>query len=471
VRGVGELVREWVSIAPMLRARAFAQACALPDGIYVFPGNVSPLNHNERYSPSTNTWSARANMPETPFFGALNYDYASGVIEDRAHLTGYDNSAPQVHHRYNSTTDTWDQRAQFNWPAGNTTGVTVGDKWYVMFGSGPSGNYHNVEEYNDTSDSWTRKGNAPIGQPRPLATDEWNGFIHSVDDTTSTAYKYDPALDTWSQMSIAGVSFNFGRGSFIDGFLHVVAHAGASGVFSFLGLTFDPSTNTWGSYPEPDADAGRHFGFAFCGDGDSLYLFGGQAWQTAARTSASYAYRVVDTDPDPEPIPGTATAPLNVSIGVAGRTSRAPAFVNVGVAGKTATGPVNGDVTVVGEGIATAPMNVNIGVAGKTATAPMNVDVTVSAEGTATAPIHVSIGMSSTATAPMNVDVTVIDVGVGHAPLYIDIGARKLVRVPMNVQVEVHSDGVWTAPLHANIGVTRSSTGPMLIEAATRKKS
>src|SRR5690606_4555727 len=214
----------------------------------------------------------------------------------------------------------------------------------------------------------------------------------------------------WSQMSSAGVSFNFGRGSFVDGFLQVLAHAGASGVFSFLGLTFDPSTDTWGSYPEPDADASRHFGLALCSDGDSLYLFGGQAWQTAVRTSASYAYRVVDTDPDPEPIPGTATAPLNVSIGVTGRTSRAPAFVNVGVAGKTST-------------------------------------------------------------APMDVDVTVIDVGVGHAPLYIDIGVRKFVRVPMNVQVEVHSGGVWTAPLHANIGVTRSSTGPMLIEAATRKKS
>lgn len=470
MKGVGELVREWVSIAPMPTARAFAQARALPDGIYVFPGNVSPYTHNQRYSPSTNTWSARASMPFTSSFGTINY--ASGAIEDRAHLTGYDSSAPQVHHRYNSTTDTWDQRAQFNWPASGTTGVTVGDKWYVMFGSGPSANYRNVEEYNDASDSWTRKGNAPIGRPAPLATDALNGFIYSVDDVTSTAYKYDPALDAWSQMSSAGVNFDWARGGFIDGFLHVVAHvrAGGSSEAWFLGLTFDPSTDTWGSFPEPTADATMHYALALCSDGDSLYLFGGRSL-SGVRTSASYAYRVVDTDPDPEPIPGTATAPLNVSIGVAGTTSRAPAFVNVGVAGKTATAPMNVNVTVVGEGIATAPMDVNIGVAGKTATAPMNVDVTVSAEGTATAPIHVSIGMSSTATAPMNVDVTVIDAGVGHAPLYINIGARKFVRVPMNVQVEVHSSGVWTAPLHANIGVTRSSTGPMLIEAATRKKS
>src|SRR5690606_40614668 len=118
---------------------------------------------------------------------------------------------------------------------------------------------------------------APIEQRIQCAADALNGFIYSVEDTTQTAYKYDPALDTWSQMSSAGVSFNWARGGFIDGFLHVVAHAGASGEFSFLGLTFDPSTNTWGSYPEPDAAAGRHFGLALCSDGDSLYLCGGQA--------------------------------------------------------------------------------------------------------------------------------------------------------------------------------------------------
>src|SRR5690606_25487585 len=127
---------------------------------------------------------------------------------------------------------------------------------------------------------------APIGRNIPYATDELNGFIYSVEDATSTAYKYDPALDTWSEMSSAGLGLEQGLGSLIDGVLHVVARVLPGDEYSFLSLTFDPSTNTWGSYPEPDADAGKHHNFALCGDGDSLYLFGGSELLGAA-TSAS----------------------------------------------------------------------------------------------------------------------------------------------------------------------------------------
>ena len=123
----------WVEKAPMQVARANLGVAVVNGDIYAIGGNTvtgeynfdqgfsygingSPVNTNEQYDPSTNSWTFKAPMP------TLRDSFAIAIYKDNIYCIGgrisipyvqgiTENAITEVNEVYNTLNNTWHERA------------------------------------------------------------------------------------------------------------------------------------------------------------------------------------------------------------------------------------------------------------------------------------------------------------------------------------------------------------------------
>lgn len=142
----------WGSGAPLPgsgRCYAFSTA---DDGVHVvFPSD----GYHLAYDPTTDTWDTRTTAPGAPRRGALYFTDASG----RFYLAGGSDTSRVD--RYTPTTDSWAARAALTGPSASFAAVAAGvlgsdGKIYI----GPAAQYLRI--YNPTTDTWANTTDAPL---------------------------------------------------------------------------------------------------------------------------------------------------------------------------------------------------------------------------------------------------------------------------------------------------------------------
>ena len=214
---------------------------------------LGPANTNEVYDPTTDTWTTKRDVPND-----LAYQGLMGVLyQDQIHLF-YKN----YHYVYFPANDSYSRKADV--PTQRTWGTcaAVGDKIYVIGGysyNTPIGASNVNEVYDPTTDTWTNKAPLPaslIGTTRenPVINDKiyvTHGLDALAGNFHTETYVYNPATNTWTQMSSADYPRDGVACGVIDNTLYVIG--GRTDLPGPYGLThnemYDPDLdkgdNTW----------------------------------------------------------------------------------------------------------------------------------------------------------------------------------------------------------------------------------
>ena len=195
----------WTKKTDMPTARTGLSTSVVNDKIYVI-GGISPgrqLSTVEKYDPATDTWTKKADMP-TPRWGsstsAVNGKiYAIGGYKlDNGNLVGL-----STVEEYNPTTDTWTKKTDMPTPRATGSASVVNGKIYVVGGYDGKKDLSTVEVYNPATDTWTRKADMPTARWCCFSAGAVNGkgyFIGGGDDeVVSTMEAYNPATDIWTR--------------------------------------------------------------------------------------------------------------------------------------------------------------------------------------------------------------------------------------------------------------------------------
>ena len=240
---------------------------------YGFVMSGSNLNDAHKYDKSNDTWTQLQNVP----FSSRNYSYGVN-IGDKAYMGfGYDLNGqfPTDWWQYDMNNDSWLQLANFPGSGRlHPAMIVVNNKIFVGCGNNSSGNLGDWWEYDVLTNVWTQKSNI-IGNNRHhpyyfgIGNYAYVGFGHgslpgpgsnpsSSPYIYNDFYKYDPAIDTWTQLSnfpsearVAGNQFSFnGKGYIIsgDGDNHSPL---SSGEF----WQYTPSNDSWIQLPSHPGDA------------------------------------------------------------------------------------------------------------------------------------------------------------------------------------------------------------------------
>jgi M6 family metalloprotease-like protein len=250
----------WVNRASMAKARS-AFALAVASGrLYAIGGrsNGANLAAVEAYSPTNNSWNARAALPSARYDG--NGAVASSGL---LYLPGGRNSAGTLTkslYVYNLATNVWSTKASLPISSGCGGSVMINGLLYVLTGcDGTTGFKAGLHRYTPSSNTWTARASAPSAHGHP-AVGVINGKLYvaggrnAAGTATATLHVYDPATNTWSTKA-AIPSARFGAaGQVMNGKLYVVGGTNAAGVVLAATLVYNPATNQWSTKaPMPTA--------------------------------------------------------------------------------------------------------------------------------------------------------------------------------------------------------------------------
>lgn len=248
------LINSWNPIADFGGLpRSAAVSFVLKNVAYVGTGFTSPSNNGNlvsskdfwAYSPSTDTWTQRADFPGPARGAAVGF-----ATDSRGYITlGSNGTAPYTMldlWEYHPGRNTWTQKANFP-GAGRvySTAFAADGKGYVGTGLIPNGVLSDFWEYNPTSNQWTQKNNF-AGGARAYAGSfviDKIGYIGMGQTSQSSLrdlWVYNATADTWTQKASAPSTLAVG-GTLLFG-IGKKGYAGGSAGQLWM---FDPGSNTW----------------------------------------------------------------------------------------------------------------------------------------------------------------------------------------------------------------------------------
>ena len=239
---------------------------------YAFVVSGSNTDNVYKYDKINDTW-----VELSPFPGGER-GYAYGLVVGSKAYMGFgsdpNSNFPTDWWEYDIINDSWQQKSSFpdngrNHPAM----VSVGDKIYMGCGSNTA-NLGDWYEYDIINDQWTRKTDI-IGNDRhhpfyfSIGNYAYVGFGHgsSIGPGSNPSassyiyndfYRYDPANDSWTQLSdfpsearVAGTQFSYGDYGYVlsgDGDDHGPLDNGEL-------WQYDPINDSWNQLPSHPGDA------------------------------------------------------------------------------------------------------------------------------------------------------------------------------------------------------------------------
>jgi N-acetylneuraminic acid mutarotase len=193
----------------MPTAKLMHGAAVVNGKIYVIGGSETLTSDTavtvHEYDPATDTWADKAEMP-TP-----RDSLAVSVVNDKiyaiggfSYTSGSEGKLLATIDEYDPATDTWTAKAEMPEIKSNPSSAVVDGKIYVMGGfpaPGPAST--SVLAYDPLTDSWAERASLPA--PRGVAASSmvagriylFGGLDNTSATAVSTVFEYDPDTDTW----------------------------------------------------------------------------------------------------------------------------------------------------------------------------------------------------------------------------------------------------------------------------------
>jgi N-acetylneuraminic acid mutarotase len=200
-------------------------------------------------------WTKKADMPTPRWF------HSSAVVNGKIYIIGGEPSEPipnstvfSIVEEYNPVTNTWTRKADMPTARGRLAPScpVVDGKIYVVGGSGYGADWYSptVEEYDPSTDTWTRKADMPTGR-FSLATCAVGGKIYAFGGLTSDILlgsniveEYDSTTDTWTRKANIPTVLWALCANVVNGKIYVLG--GRPGVYAIANVQeYDPTTDTW----------------------------------------------------------------------------------------------------------------------------------------------------------------------------------------------------------------------------------
>lgn len=207
------------------------------------------LSSGNVYDPSTDSWSAIANMSgtrERPAVASIN---GLLYVTNGWDSSGQPNGTLEI---YDPSTDSWSSGAANPNPmGGGSDGVNFEDKFYVIGGCDAFNcGYTTVNIYDPATDSWS----SAADYPEPIswqACGDVGGAIVCAggtagSSTTANAYSYDPGTDSWTPVA-AMPQDQWAMGYVASGGKLYVSGGVTSGFSTITnaGFVYDPGADSW----------------------------------------------------------------------------------------------------------------------------------------------------------------------------------------------------------------------------------
>ena len=241
----------------------------------VFIGVVAAIVLGGGRAKADFTWARKADMPITKM------QPSTSVVGGKIYAIGGWNAIGEWNPQwdaltrvdeYDPTTDTWTRKADMPTGRGHTNACVVDGKIYVIGGDDGLG-ISAVEVYDPVTDTWTRKADMPTRRWW-FSTCTVDGIIYVIGGRYNSAHSriveaYDPATDTWTTKSDMFTARSFLSTCVVDGLIYAIG-GGAPGKVAVE--VYDPATDTWTTKaPMPTARYGLD---AVVVDG-KIYAIGG----------------------------------------------------------------------------------------------------------------------------------------------------------------------------------------------------
>ena len=259
--------------ADMTTARFTACRTNMLGGLIYAVGNSSGTSPttNEAYDPVSDTWVGKAAYPNTIV--------AYCVVSVGDYLIGAGGSWLTTNYkytrRYTPSSNSWSNRTDMPTARDTMAGAVVDGKIYVMGGYlRGSGTYVNANEmYDNVANTWTAKTDMPTAR-YGLAVIASLGKIYAIGGYTSanvqTNEEFDPVNNSWASKANMTTARNAFDGAWVDGFIYCIG--GDSGGNVDVNERYDPVTNTWTT--KTDMPTTRR-GMGCAVYGGKIYVIGG----------------------------------------------------------------------------------------------------------------------------------------------------------------------------------------------------
>ena len=270
----------WTTKSPMPTARYVLTSSVVNGKIYAIGGDADyRASVVEAYDPLTNTWASKANMPMGRGGGT------SSVVNGRIYYMGgrlsYNGANISSVIEYDATTNTWATKANMMLtPRTWVSSSVVNGKIYAIGGAltYQGAPLSTVEEYDPATDTWTTKADMPTSRAS-VSTNAVNGKIYAIGGTSgysqwnqglSTVEEYDPTTDTWTKKADMPTARTYYSSCIVNSKIYAIGGMNNSHLSSVE--EYDPTTDTWTRMADmPTARSG----LATSAVNDKIYAIGG----------------------------------------------------------------------------------------------------------------------------------------------------------------------------------------------------
>lgn len=285
---------EWTAATPMGDTRAQAAVVQDSNGLVYLLGGIrgstsAPLTNASTYNIATGAWANLAPLP-TAVRAAAAVVGSDGLV----YVLGGGNNPGNATQIYDPAGDSWTSGANgwfTTWQGRAAMGFN--GLIYVAGGWSNSGALAQLQIYDPVADNWS------LGAPMPsarvggafVAYDGGHSFYYlggsttGWSDSTTTVYKYDVVLNTWTTMAPMPVARAAEAAVVgIDGLIYVFGGGADGSNFGSgyaTGNFYSPANDLWGTLPDMLA-AERQLGGAVTPDGKIVAL-GGSNSSTSSR--------------------------------------------------------------------------------------------------------------------------------------------------------------------------------------------
>ncbi len=191
----------WEYVESMSTTRSNFAVAEFDGKIYVAGGltNGKCSDKLEEYSPVTDTWNQKANLPA----GREGLGLAS--VNGKLYAIGGSGGSSSNQYRvdeYDIATNTWVTKKAMTQPRSYFAIAAVNDKIYVIGGGSSSSASNLVTVYDPSTDTWETKSSMPTARSMCSAS-VVDDKIYVMGGNNSTSLKtvevYDPSSDSWSK--------------------------------------------------------------------------------------------------------------------------------------------------------------------------------------------------------------------------------------------------------------------------------